>query len=206
MASAQDVFTLTPVPPEQLPLPDPFDDCDLELETPQVALIHTADGSLDISWDFVYMNWGGDASWTAEFKIFREVAGRETEVYSETVTGAADETIERVAGYLFGLENPIRGDYRAVLEVTLKCEDFLGVEEDLFAGSAIARSPVFTIPGVNGDGFLIGDVNLDGDVNFLDIGPFIRILSAGDYLFEADVNADGDVNFLDIGPFIRLLR
>ena len=52
---------------------------------------------------------------------------------------------------------------------------------------------------------LLGDANLDGSVNFLDIAPFIGILSAGDFLAEADVNQDGSVNFLDISPFVDLL-
>ena len=52
---------------------------------------------------------------------------------------------------------------------------------------------------------LLGDVDQNGEVNFLDISPFIAFLSAGEYQAEADVNADGDVDFLDIGPFISLL-
>ena len=52
---------------------------------------------------------------------------------------------------------------------------------------------------------LLGDVNQDGNVSFLDISPFIAILSVGDYLAEADVNEDGMVNFADIGSFIELL-
>lgn len=49
---------------------------------------------------------------------------------------------------------------------------------------------------------LRGDANLDGDVNFLDIAPFISILSSDVYLAEADINEDEAVNFLDINPFI----
>ena len=52
---------------------------------------------------------------------------------------------------------------------------------------------------------LLGDVNLDGEVNFLDIGPFITLLSTASPQFEGDVNQDGVMNFLDIGPFIDLL-
>lgn len=52
---------------------------------------------------------------------------------------------------------------------------------------------------------LPGDVNLDGIVNFLDISPFISLLSGGGFQLEADVNQDGAVNFLDISPFISLL-
>jgi len=52
---------------------------------------------------------------------------------------------------------------------------------------------------------LLGDVNLDGEVNFLDIVPFIAVLSAGTSQVEADINESGDVDFLDIVPFIALL-
>ncbi|MCL4144108.1 UNVERIFIED_CONTAM: hypothetical protein GTU68_054324, partial [Idotea baltica] len=52
---------------------------------------------------------------------------------------------------------------------------------------------------------ILGDVNLDGFVDFLDISPFIAVLSAGGNQAEADVNQDGVVDFLDISPFIALL-
>lgn len=51
----------------------------------------------------------------------------------------------------------------------------------------------------------VGDCNLDGVVNFSDIGPFILILSADSYLPEADINLDGAVTFSDIPPFIEIL-
>ena len=53
--------------------------------------------------------------------------------------------------------------------------------------------------------FLLGDVNQDEIVNFLDISPFIALLSQGEFQVEADINEDGTVNFLDISPFIQLL-
>ena len=52
---------------------------------------------------------------------------------------------------------------------------------------------------------LLGDVNLDGIVNFLDISPFIGRLSTGTFQVEADTNENGRVDFLDISPFIVLL-
>ena len=42
-------------------------------------------------------------------------------------------------------------------------------------------------------------------VNFLDISPFISVLSSGEFQLEADVNQDGAVNFLDISLFIQAL-
>ena len=52
---------------------------------------------------------------------------------------------------------------------------------------------------------LLGDVNLDGRVDFLDISPFIAVLSSGQFQAEADIDGDTSVNFLDIGPFITVL-
>ena len=53
---------------------------------------------------------------------------------------------------------------------------------------------------------LVGDVNLDGFVNFGDISAFISLLSTPDaFQAEADINGDLAVDFADIGPFIGLL-
>ena len=52
---------------------------------------------------------------------------------------------------------------------------------------------------------LLGDVNLDGFINFQDITPFIGLLSSGGFQAEADIDMNGEVNFSDIGPFIGLL-
>ena len=52
---------------------------------------------------------------------------------------------------------------------------------------------------------LIGDVDLSGGVDFLDISPFIAILSSGAFQAEADCDGSGAVDFLDISPFIAIL-
>ena len=53
---------------------------------------------------------------------------------------------------------------------------------------------------------LIGDVNLDGVVDFFDIGPFIGVLSGGGgFSPEADIDQNGVVDFFDIQPFIDIL-
>lgn len=53
---------------------------------------------------------------------------------------------------------------------------------------------------------LLGDVNRDGVVNFLDIAPFINLLANPNvFQEEGDLNEDGEINFLDISPFIQVL-
>ena len=58
---------------------------------------------------------------------------------------------------------------------------------------------------VEADDCMLGDVNRDGIVNFLDISPFIGALTGGEISCEADVDQNGVVNFLDISRFILLL-
>jgi hypothetical protein len=48
----------------------------------------------------------------------------------------------------------------------------------------------------------LGDVNLDGTVNGLDVDPFIGVLLGGTYQTEADMNKDALVNGLDVDPFV----
>jgi len=52
---------------------------------------------------------------------------------------------------------------------------------------------------------ILGDVNRDGSVDFLDIAPFIAVLASGEYQAEADINRCGVIDFLQISPFIQLL-
>jgi len=52
---------------------------------------------------------------------------------------------------------------------------------------------------------LLGDVDLDGVVTFLDIAFFIDVLSSSSFQEEADCNQDGVVNFLDIAFFVEIL-
>ena len=58
---------------------------------------------------------------------------------------------------------------------------------------------------INDPGFLLGDVNRDGVVDFFDISPFIDLLSAGLFQVEADIDQNGIVDFFDISPFINIL-
>ena len=53
--------------------------------------------------------------------------------------------------------------------------------------------------------FVRGDINCDGAVNLLDVGPFVDQVSSGVFSNKADVNGDGSVNLLDVDPFVALL-
>lgn len=64
---------------------------------------------------------------------------------------------------------------------------------------------VATDQTVQANPFILGDVNLDGSVTFLDIAPFIDLLSNSTFQDEADIDRNGVVNFLDIAGFIAIL-
>ncbi|MEM9413229.1 MAG: hypothetical protein AAGA30_19120, partial [Planctomycetota bacterium] len=52
---------------------------------------------------------------------------------------------------------------------------------------------------------LLGDVNLDGIIDLLDVSPFVHLLTNGDFQAEADINQDNFVDLLDVAPFVNLL-
>ncbi|MEM9410256.1 MAG: hypothetical protein AAGA30_04030 [Planctomycetota bacterium] len=54
-------------------------------------------------------------------------------------------------------------------------------------------------------GVITGDINSDGVVNLLDVGPFVDLISGGEFDERGDINDDGVVNLLDVGPFVDLI-
>lgn len=55
------------------------------------------------------------------------------------------------------------------------------------------------------DPVLLGDVDLNGEVNFSDIPAFIDVLISGELQLEADIDQSGIVDFADIPLFIDIL-
>ena len=74
------------------------------------------------------------------------------------------------------------------------------------SGSRDLRFSVSGVVAGAGPDIVKADVNMDGEVTFLDISPFIMALSSPDGApAEADCNCDGNVSFLDISVFINIL-
>lgn len=81
--------------------------------------------------------------------------------------------------------------------------EFLLADESIPGSSEQALQMTVTYNVISG--VLLGDVDLNGEVNLLDVRPFIDVIDFGVYQAEADVNQDGAVNLLDVGAFIELL-
>ena len=52
---------------------------------------------------------------------------------------------------------------------------------------------------------LLGDMNFDGVVDLIDIGPFVQLISSGNFMANGDINEDGAIDLNDIAPFVELL-
>ena len=93
-------------------------------------------------------------------------------------------------------DSPTAGSY--FVRVTgLDNPDDLEIGDTQFYGLSVdftADSPV-----------LLGDVNMDGVVDFSDIPAFIAILQSGGFKAEADIDDNGVVDFADIPAFIAIL-
>ena len=118
------------------------------------------------------------------------------ELSDPVVPGGEDITVFVFTNFAFSqLEGNQNGGGRLQLRETTTA----------LAGST-NRDLRFSVSGVVADDVIKGDVNMDGEVTFLDISPFIMALSLPDAApAEADCNCDGNVNFLDISVFINIL-
>ena len=79
-------------------------------------------------------------------------------------------------------------------------------EDDVGFGTPVTgRMRLSVSETVSTTPLLLGDVNLDGEVTFGDIDPFINILTENSFQEEADFDENGAVNFFDIPGFIEAL-
>ena len=87
-------------------------------------------------------------------------------------------------------------------DVTL--DNFSDITGRVFAGGNVTVNNVdiCMTPDLS---VLLGDCDLDGAVSFLDIAPFIAVLTSDGYLSQADCDLNCVVDFLDIAPFIAIL-
>ena len=74
-----------------------------------------------------------------------------------------------------------------------------------FSASGFASSSATLTVTLDTTGILLGDVDRDGVVDFLDIPPFIDLITEGELQAEGDIDQSGAVDFLDIFPFVMIL-
>jgi len=116
---------------------------------------------------------------------------------------------------VFDLNNPFDTDALPTdpaLQFTASPDSLVSLEEPTL-GLVVSFSEVEIDGGTgpivfavtSGPVVLRGDCDLDGEVTFFDIPPFIDVLLSGSFLDQADCNSDGIVNFGDIPVFVGIL-
>ena len=71
--------------------------------------------------------------------------------------------------------------------------------------AALDSSQVAILFNQTSAGCLLGDINMDSNVDLLDVASFVSLIVSGNFQCEGDMNQDGTVDFLDISPFVEAL-
>ena len=98
------------------------------------------------------------------------------------------------------VELPV-GNYRLSVLAEIRGDNSLNA----FQGQSRGSIAQFQVDGTIVEAVL-GDINGDGSLNLLDVGPFVDQVSGGTFLANADINGDGQIDLLDVVPFIDLLN
>jgi hypothetical protein len=140
----------------------------------------------EVIWRGVSNNTGQEATFLVQpFQTFSgtdSVVGRGSTIFTLSAGETRDLRFDNLSG---------ASDYTGFRIVNQTATPFSGTVES-----------IGVVPRPN---LLLGDCNQDDVVNFLDISPFIAVLSSGMFQPEADCDESGTVDFLDITPFIAIL-
>ena len=135
---------------------------------------------------------------------FDNIEGAAIAVLFQIYSGTSDQLLgeARLLGTVSnGVSAPF--DFNSRLEIFSLNEDFLRFKTTALVVGPAEITSFFNEFEVTET--LVGDVSLDGVVNFGDIPAFIEILISGQFEARADIDLDGEVTFADIPPFIEIL-
>lgn len=143
------------------------------------------------------------ATWGYHFGVANGNSIAEVIFDFSTDGGATIDSSQTVA---VPLPDPIDAASIIVLKPTNANFIKMTVTDNHFGGPAGGdRIGIAEIRFTTPSNVLLGDVNLDGQVNLLDVQPFVDLLTTGIFQAEADINQDGVVDLLDVAPFVDLL-
>jgi len=179
--------------------------------------LNTTNGGFDVVLGQVSSAWDTSAApniglSTGSTSLGTLVAGVENQAYPRTgltlditalVRGWADGSIVNNGLTFTSNQNVSQAAYFSNATIVTSNEQVGPASPEIREARILTESSIQFVPVVVD--CLLGDVNGDGAVDFLDISPFISLLSTGGFSCEADIDGNGEVDFLDITPFIRLL-
>jgi hypothetical protein len=114
------------------------------------------------------------------------------------LTDELDVTNLVLADYAADADDPLSA-FRLQVNEAVFLEDDQSHRYRFTMAGAAANHPELALTFID---LALADVNLDGEVNGLDVDPFIDVLLSGLYQQEADMNEDQVVNGLDVDPFV----
>ena len=170
-------------------------------------------------------NFGGVAEFNENLITQGVVIDGDTQILVEATIGASNDTdlvvaVREASGEFFSVSVPaadLADDGQAI--VNLSDFFFNGDVADATPNGTIAevsfQSPfgsgnavdfsIQRISVINAGSVILGDVDMNGVVNFLDIPAFISVLQSGMFKAEADIDQNLEINFADIPAFISVL-
>jgi len=82
----------------------------------------------------------------------------------------------------------------------------LSYDGDVGSGGSLVEAAIddFKLEAIAFD-LLIGDINLDGDINVLDVVSLVNVILGTQTSETADINSDGEVNVLDVVSLVNLI-
>lgn len=133
--------------------------------------------------------------------LLRVSNGQVIDTLTYTSANISDATIERIGDGPTDIRSSVLGENGAYEAQEFENEVCETVLNDDGEPVVLVGSPgIFMM-----DSVLIGDVNCDGNVDLLDVQPFVDLITSGGFSTKADINMDGNVDLLDVGPFVQLL-
>ncbi len=125
------------------------------------------------------------------------------DINGDSLTGGVPADLDITVFFQDLVTNP-DGDWPGDVGVA-----FGGPIDDTIFGlnMVVTYTAMSTCPAMDGcpSGFAVGDVDMNGSVDLLDVGPFVQAILDGVFVCEADANEDGTVDLLDVGAFVELI-
>ena len=92
--------------------------------------------------------------------------------------------------------------YRAVIPQQLPGST---IDYYVTAADRVGNTANGDLVSISVGGVLLGDINCDGELNLLDVQPFVDLLASGTFNPKGDFDGDGAITLLDVSGFVGAL-
>lgn len=171
-----------------------------------IIFTRLGDPDLDGDWDVLETD-GGGAGVFFDTGVPIALSGRVEFVINDLAMDIFVDGSMIYTGGIIGINGDpgITPGERLTSVVLQTANDFAGFgSEENIDDLSVNTDPCDSVGGTSCM-FDIGDINTDGAVDLLDVGPFVDLLTNAGFQCEADIDDNGAVDLLDVTPFVDLL-